>query len=284
MQRIFVLSLVFALAACGGGGGTDTPGAPGAGNGTPPGLPGGGGGNLTPNPGPQVALLVVSGHAFGVAPTYLDTTAGPFLTQALTNAGFTVETTYYEDGGGAAIGYVALLERLRFIRDNWIENRSNPTQIILVAHSHGGPWSHGATRDVPDAPVRLQVDLDTSSNGFALVHTAGEVNQLGGTPEEAYNIPLNVTCPVSNHPSQAGFSYDLEDVVFPSVEKHLEVRSGDIVLNPLNIEEYDERWNARLDATTTDLACHFSGTNHSEVHAPLGTTMPFVRDWILREL
>jgi len=287
VRRIIILGLVLVLTACGGGSGSANPTAPGATPGPGTGTGGtGSGGGTTPSPGPQVALLVVSGHAFGVAPTYLDASAGPFIAQALTTAGQTVETTYYEDGPGSAgaLGYADLLARLRFIRDTWINGRTNPTKIVLMAHSHGGPWSHGATRDVPDVPVRLQIDLDTSSNGFGLVHAANVVNLLGGSPEEAYNVQLTVTCPTSGHGSQAGFSYGLEDVVFPNVAKHFEVRSGEIVPNPLAFEEYDERWNARLNATTTDLTCYYAGTSHGEVHTPLGSTMPIVRDWVLANL
>ena len=94
-----------------------------------------------------------------------------------------------------------------------------------------------------------------------------------------------ITCPqYPNVGSESGFSYDIEDVVFDHVEEALEVRTGDIVPNPFELEEYDERWNARLDGSTDGLTCYFSASSHSEPIQPTGTTLPFVRDWILQRL
>ena len=125
MRLPLVFAVCLLLTACGGGGGgTDDAGGgstPGGGGGvTPPPAGGGGGGGTTLNPGPQIALLMVNGHAFGTLPNYLATATGPFLDGALVASGYTVETSYYVDD---AAGYAALLLKLQAILDTWITNR-----------------------------------------------------------------------------------------------------------------------------------------------------------------
>ena len=286
LMRAVLLMGGLALTACGGGAGDTDPAAPlpgDSGDGE-----GGGGGVLPPtaSPGPQIALLVVSGHSFNTIPSYLEGTAGPFLSAALGSAGYTVQTSYFTDdpGGGTPGGYAELLAKLQSIFEDWIDGRSDPTRIVIVPHSHGGVRTNAAIRASPLVPIRLLAGLDTSSNGWALVHP-GEGTAMGGEPIDAYVINATITCP--DYPavgSEAGFNYDLEDVIFGNVEEALEVRTGDVVINPLQFEEYDERWNARLDGSTVGLTCYFSNSSHMEPTLPTGTTLPFVRDWILGRL
>lgn len=277
----------FCLPGCGGGSGGEAPLAPmddpgddgGDGETEPPPTP-------TPNPGPQIALLMVSGHSFSTIPSYLEGTAGPFLETALLTAGYSVNTYYFTDdsGGGSPGGYADLVARLQSIFTDWIEGREDATRIVIVPHSHGGVRAHSGIRALPLVPVRLLTDLDVSSNGWSLVHP-GEGASMGGEPQDAYTINATITCPAyPTVSSEAGFSYDIEDVVFDHVQEALEVRTGDIVINPLQFEEYDERWNARLDGSTTGLWCYYSNSLHLEPTLPTGTTLPFVRDWILGRL
>ncbi len=253
----------------------------------------GGGGSAAPaeedpegNPGPQIALLLVSGHSFGTVPNYLATSAGPFLEAALEGAGYTVETSYFTDdpGGGSPGGYAELLVKLQAIRDEWMFGRTDPTRIVIVPHSHGGVRAHSALRAKPLVPVRLLVDLDTSSNGWPLVHP-GEDDALGGAPIDAHLIMDAVACTgFGLLTNESGPRFDVEDVVFDNVLEAFEVRTGDIVPNPLQIELYDERWNSRLDGSRRGLTCHYSETLHGEPTLPTGVTLPLVRDWILDRL
>ncbi len=280
--------LVLLGVGCGGGSsdgqaGTTTPGVP-----SNPGPGGPSPGGLTPNPGPQVALLVCSGHS-PLAPNYLATTAGPQLATAIQGGGYGLETTYFVDnaGGGATGGYAQLVAKLEQIRDDWIVGRSNPTRVVLVGHSHGCVRTHAAVRAVPDCPIRLLVDLDGSSVGWSLLTHGGENGSLGGAPEGAYNVNATITCPAYPNVPSAPPPFDLEDIVFANVQEAYEVRSGDVILDPLNLPqliEYDERWNARIDGTTTGLTCVYSGTNHSEVAVAGGTTLAAVQAWILTRL
>lgn len=290
MRRALFLFCVLLATACGGGGGgkgSDSGTQGGAGAGAGAGGSGGGGDGLTPNPGPQIALLMANGHSFGAAANYLAALTGPQLEGALLGAGYTVETSYFTDdhGGGSPGGYAELVAKLQQVRDEWINGRSGPTRIVIVAHSHGCVRAHAAIRAVPDCPVRLLVDLDGSSAGWSLTHAADNA-AMGGAPEGAYAINATITCPAFPAVTSAPPPFDLEDVVFDSVQEAYEVRSGDVLPNPANpfqFIEYDERWNARPDGSVTGLTCHFSGTPHAEVAAP-GVTLTLVEAWILTRL
>ncbi|MDJ0973762.1 MAG: hypothetical protein QNJ98_04825 [Planctomycetota bacterium] len=273
--RHAALLLLFVSVGCGGGGGTGDAGA-----GTVPGP--------TPNPGPQVALLVCSGFS-PFDPNYLEASTGPQLVAAIQGAGYSLEASYFADdlGGGAEPGYTDLVAKLEQIRDDWIVGQSNPTQIVIVSHSYGCVRSHAAVRAVPDCPVRMMVDLDGSSVGWTLLTHPGDNPTQGGAPEGAYGINATIVCPAHPTVPSAPPPFDLEDVVFPNVEEAYEVRSGALIVNPANpftLIEYDERWNARLDGSTTGLTCVFSGTDHSEVAQAGGTTLAGAQAWILARL
>ena len=247
----------------------------------------GGGGGTTPNPGPQIALLISNGHS-PILPNYLATATGPQLNGALVGAGYSVETSYFTDdlGGGTPGGYAELVAKLKQIRDQWILGRSNPTRVVVVAHSHGCVRAHAAIRAVPDCPIRLLADLDGSSAGWTLLAHPGDNAAIGGAPEGTYNIAATIVCAAYPAVPSAPPPFDLEDVVFLNVQECYEVRSGDVLPNPANpfqLIEYDERWNARPDGSTTGLTCYFSGTPHLEVASP-GPTLTLVQAWILARL
>ena len=290
MVRALTAFLVLLLVACGGSGADATKpsgDATGDGAGTDNGGNDAGGSNLTPNPGPQVALLMSNGHS-PLAPNYLVTLTGPQLQNAIFGAGYTIETSYFTDdvGGGTPGGYAEFVAKLQQIRDEWIVGRSDPTRVVIVGHSHGCVRSHAAIRAVPDCPVRLLVDLDGSSVGWSTFAHGSDNTVIGGAPEGAYNIAATITCPAHPTVTSAPPPFDLEDVVFSNVQEAYEVRSGDVILDPANLPNvipYDERWNARPDGTTGGLTCHFSGTPHAEVAAP-GVTLNAVQAWILNRL
>lgn len=261
-----VLALLLATACGGGGGGASESGVLG--------------------PAPDLALVFCSGHdLLGVDPTYLDVSAGPAVEAAVAGAGYSFESFHFADEIGGSAGYAGLVALLEAIRDEWIDGRAVPARVVVVAHSHGCVRTHAALRAVPDCPVRLLVDLDGSSNGWALVHGPAEAAAMGGGPVDAYDLGVDLEC--AAFPAIAdedGTLYDLEDVVPGSALEALEVRSGEIALNPFQPEPYDERWNARTDGTQVGLTCHYSATSHAEVHAAAGATMALVAAWILDRL
>jgi hypothetical protein len=261
--RIALATLVsVVLASCGGGGSS------------------GAGGALDLGPAPDVALLLVSGHDFsGGDPAYLRHDAGPEIAAALDGAGLDVAVSHFVDDTVASPpfgGYVDLVAMLEAIRDQWADDG---TLVVVVAHSHGGVWAHGAIRAVPTLPIDALVDLDCSSFGWDVSGHAGDSVFLGLEPADAYDVGVDVTNPAyPGVPSQPGGVYDLEDVVFDHVAFELEVRSAD---SPTGGERFDEKWNCRVSGTTTGLTGYYSGSSHAEVHQSGGTTLGVVTDWLL---
>lgn len=263
--RPLCLGAVLLLAACGGGG-ADPIVEPG------------------PEPyRPDIALLLVSGHDdFAPTAAYLALDAGPVLRDALVAAGRSVQVGYYVDDPDPvedSPGFYGLLADMRFLRDVWVPRG---TRVVLVAHSHGGVWAHAACRDVPGLAVECLIDLDCSSYGWEFVHV-GQESVLGGDPRGAYDIGLYFVPPgYESVPTETSGVYDYEDVVWPNVLAALEVRSGDSF--PIALEWYDEVWNVRRSGATNGLSYYFSDTDHSEVHAANGTTLPVVEAWLLERL
>lgn len=249
------LALCAHLAACGGGGG--------------------GGGPSEPS-NPDIALLFVSGHqgAFdgNASQSYLHQSgdAGPAIVANLLVAGYSLSVDYFADDGGSVGGYggfTQLLTAMSYIRDTWAPLG---TRTVVVCHSHGGVWAHEAIRKTPGLQVAALVDLDCSSYGWGTTGHNLDNGLIGWDPRDAWSI--------------GGVDYDSEDVVFGSVVRELEVRSGEVAPLSIFFEEYDEAWNRRLDDTTTGMTRHFSGTSHSEVHLEGGPTLPLVIDWILERM
>ena len=249
---------------------------------------GGGGGGDAPTP---VELVFVSGHFSLEAPatSSLDqpAKAGPFLIDALETAGYDVSASFFVDGDTEPQGLDDLVAHLRAIRDAAAARGGPVPAVIVVAHSHGGTRATAAVQAVPDLPIRMFVHLDTNSFAWTVVHDAADVAAIGGDPEGRFDLGIassSVLFPAA--PNEAGTTFDLEDVVFPSVQESLEVRTGDPapVFPPFPVEPIDEHWNLRLDGTTTGLSQLFTGTTHGEVVLASGTTMPQVRDWILARL
>ena len=288
-----LLLLLVLVTACGGGTGTPREAGPASGD-TGTGSGGEMGGGVTPSPEspvPDVVLIGIGGHSpLGQAATYLESSALPWLAGELVQAGYTVETHGFIDAATGTQGFSALLARLALIRDAYITGRRTVSRVVMLSHSHGGVWAHAATRDVPDCPIRCFVDLDTNSYGWGLAHTPDNA-VLGGSPDDTYTINVNVN--PGAYPaitSEAGFLYDLEDVIFPSVRDALEVVTADMVPSPANpfvFQRYDTRWNARLDGTTTGLTPLYAAVAHGEPALPPaqgGTTLVAVRDWVLARL
>ena len=203
----------------------------------------------------------------------------------LIDAGMTVETAYYVDDAntvGPYGGFYELVFDMEFVVENWAPLG---TRVVLVAHSHGGVWAHGAVRAVPDLTIHCQVDLDCSSYGWGTVGHDSQNAALGSDPRDDYYIDASVSYPsLASVPSQGGPLYDLEDVVFPNVMFNLDVRSGDDFPDLVSSEWYDETWNIRASATAEGLYGYYSGTSHSEVHLAGGTTLAIVRSWLRARL
>lgn len=271
---VVLLALVLLVAGCGGGGGGRSGGG------------GSGGGGGPPPPKQQIVLVCVSGHNGlldgNPSPSYLQYDAGPEIANDLEVAGYDVTPAYFADDAfavGAYGGYLDLVSYLEVLRDSFVPFGG---KVVVLAHSHGGVWAHGAIRAVPGLAVACEVDLDLSSYGWGIVGHDIDNGYLGGDPRDDYYLGVDYTVPAyPSVPSETGGWYDLEDVVFSNVARALEVRSGD---SPLGGEWYDERWNARADGTTTGLYYYYAATSHGAVHATGSPTLSLVRTWLRARL
>ena len=87
--------------------------------------------------------------------------------------------------------------------------------------------------------------------GIPLCHVTvwRDVQALGESPEDLLTIPVNVSVPTwPAVPSEPGFDYDVEDVVFPNVAAALEVVSGDVALDPATFDKAVGAYQAAVDA------------------------------------
>lgn len=229
--------------------------------------------SFVPNPA-DVSLVLSSGHPAGVASDaepYLafPGDAGPAIAASLVRSGLDVVSYAFVDhyyGTAQGPGQDDMVATLRAIRDRDVVGRAVPTRVVVVAHSHGGVRAHQAIADVPDLPVTLLVDLDTSSCDFNLAHL------LEHTPD-----PVGAW-------SIGGVAYDDEDVVWENVAFNLEVRSGELCYFSILGELFDDSYNVRDDGTHTGLYFYESNTSHGEVHDGDGATVAIVIDWILDRL
>ena len=201
-----------------------------------------------------------SGGLGSASACYLSQSAVPCLGAALRQAGFVVREHEY---GNSEIDYARLVSDLRMLGGTPGLQRS---KVILAAHSQGGVWAHAATRAVPTSTIDIEIDLDTTSYGWALRRTPSI-----GDPRNAYVE------------RRTGARYDLEDVVFPNVALDLEVRSGEYAIGGFSRELYDEQANLAL-AGSTRITTWIVGTTHAEVHQGDGATMRRVATWVAAHL
>lgn len=265
MKRLIFCAIAL-LAGCGGGG-----------DGAEEELP----------PPPDLAIFFVSGHTgiFDGEPSesYLHESAGPDILVALSDAGYTFEYGNYVDDAynvGGFGGFQAMLADMTYVRDELVPRG---TRVLVIAHSHGGVWAHGAISLFPEMTITCAVDLDTSSYGWAATGHDSQNSFLGGDPRNRYTSDVLVSYPqYPNAPSDSSGFYDLEDMVFLNTRFALEVRSGEFA--PGGDELYDEKWNIRIDDTTDGLYGYYSDTSHSEVHQAGSATMTVVKAWLLERL
>ena len=223
---------------------------------------------------PDVALLIANGDAHesadGGAPADLSHDAGPFLAHLLAVRGLEVTTSVFADTDETApdAGYTGMVAKLAAVRDAGVTGRTFPTRVVVVGFGHGSVRAHAAIRDVPDAPVAVQIDLDGTANGWAA--QGHDTAAIGGDPVGAVAV---LTVP-----------YDLNDVVFPNVAESLDVHSASLTPDSLTgggpQVPYDERTHRRLDGGVDGVFRLDTTTTHDELHDVFGTTLPRVGRWL----
>ena len=175
-------------------------------------------------------------------------------------------------------GFLQLEGRLNTAYADWIRGRSNPTRIVLLAHSHGVVWTHALTRAHREVPISAMIDLDgvcdfweMDNRRFIQAHLA----RLGHNP---WSFNLADSC---GSVRVGNLRYDLKDVVYPNVQANLEVQSvhllgggGTVVANA----PYDGLQNIRTDGSRQNIQTYRSESEtHSAVSSPSGKALAWVR-------
>jgi len=198
--------------------------------------------------------------------------------------------SYYDDLDGdgqlgpddamLANGFLFLLDHIDWVVANWIADFDNPTQVVVVAHSHGGVWAHSALMLRPELPVDVLIDLDThglcwendlscAAGGDSWQSLLGQhVDESGtdwafdvGAAEGAWSIP------------GLDSLQDIEDVVPDSVVVNLEAQTDDW-------PDSDAQPNHRLDGSATDIETELFFEGHASMTEPTSQAMR----WVLERL
>ncbi len=270
MKYLFFAALAL-LCSCGGGGG--------GGESAPL--------RLRPAGTPDVVILSVSGRCgnplFCDAPidnvAYLgapgDASAAiaqAFLAggRSVSRADFIASMYSYDDSGDGTAdrrGFLDLVETLSSIQQQWISDYTNPTRIVLLAHSHGCVWAHIATSVLPEVPIDYLISLDGDCLYWETDYPPDITSYFtqNGNP---FSWDIRNPC---DHWLVPGVldAADTEDVVWPNVAVNLEVRSSGIV--------GDYQINHRTTGSRENVFTHDSPTDeHEDVHDPLGESIPWV--------
>ncbi len=262
--------------------------------------------NLRPDDAPDVLILSVSGHNlwFGLSPECtgtgynceyllqrgtLDAIGQVFLNRGYGVEGWThVDELYdqYEDIDGDGqeeivdFGFLALLDEIDWVVENWIADFDNPTRVIVVAHSHGGVWAHSALMLRPSLPVDVLIDLDSN----ALCWEEDFACALNGDNwQSAINDYVDYYAPDWWFDvGDAGDSWlvpgldalqDIEDVVPDSVLLNLEVHGSTLLA-------YDNQFNYRRDGSLTGLWANYFDESHRDITLPGSDAMQWVAESI----
>jgi len=277
MKKIHVL-LVLALAplACGGGGGTAPP-------------------TLDPDVQPDVVILSISGHE-GALNAVLCTSEDNYsylgepgeavdaVIQAFVDVGMSVQYQHFSDrlaapdanGDGVPdnpdrLGFVEFLDTMENVYRWWIEGQADPTQLVIVAHSHGTNWAHIATSIKDYIPVSYLVTLDGICLLWECEHQQAVADWVAANSLQ-YSWDISRPCDVWNIPGQP-LPMNTKDVVFPSVAINLEVQSTDLVTS-------DCCDNYRLDGSLTGISTFITPEGHNELRPSSSVAMTWVADQI----
>ena len=229
---------------------------------------------LTPRGTVQAVASVLearglSVQGYGVAAA-LTTHQPKRVVQAQIGAGKTVSAT--QDG------FVQLEEHLLAADRDWIRGRSNPTRIVLLAHSHGVVWTHALARAHPEVPIAVMIDLDGICDFWESDNRRSIQDYVRGQGHTPWTFDLADSC---GSVRVGHLRYDLKDVVYPNVAVGLEVQSqrllsrqdGSFVANL----PFDSLQNIRPDGSRTGLSMYRApGETHSRISYPASRAVTWV--------
>lgn len=233
---------------------------------------------LTPRGTVQAVASVFEARGLSVqvyaAASHLGLHTPTTISQTQAGAGNTVAATQQ--------GFVQLEDRLTQAEQNWVRGRSNPTRIVLLAHSHGVVWSHVLARAHPEVQIAAMIDLDGVCDFWETDHRQDirtYIRTLGRNP---WSFDLADSC---GSVRVGHIRYDVKDVVFPNVVSDLEVQSARLLGRPdgsfMANFPFDSLQNVRLDGSREGVQTFRSESDtHSAVSYPRSRAMA----WVLSRL
>lgn len=221
---------------------------------------------LTPRGTVQALAAALEAHGLSVTSYAVASNLGQHTPRTISQAQVGVGRSV------AAIqdGFLQLEARLNTAYTDWIQGRSNPTRIVLLAHSHGVVWTHALARAHPEVPIATMIDLDGVCDFWETDNrrqVQAYVSQQGHNP---WSFDLADPC---GSVRVGNVRYDLKDVVYPNVAVNLEVQSqrlvgregGSVIAN----FPFDGLGNVRSDGSRTGVVTFRSaGETHSVVSRP----------------
>ena len=229
---------------------------------------------LTPRGTVQAVAAVLEARGLSVqtdaAASHLGLHTPGAVSQAQAGAGNAVAATQQ--------GFVQLEERLTQAEQQWVRGRSNPTRIVLLAHSHGVVWSHALARAHPEAQIAAMIDLDGVCDFWETDHRQDIQARLRTLGRNPWGFDLADSC---GSVLVGHIRYDLKDVVFPNVVSDLEVQSARLLGRPdgsfMANFPFDSLQNVRLDGSRTGIQTYRSPSDtHSSVSRPGSRAMAWV--------
>jgi len=121
-------------------------------------------------------------------------------------------------------GFLQLEAKLRQVYTDWIWGRSNPTQVVLVGHSHGVNWTHQFARAHPEIPIAYLIDFDGISSAWESDNKSFIESYYAQQGKNPWPIALEKAAQVIPVEGAKDL-FDSKDVVPNNVKYNLELRS-----------------------------------------------------------
>lgn len=175
-------------------------------------------------------------------------------------------------------GFLQLEDHLNAAYISWIHGRSNPTRIVLLAHSHGVVWTHALTRAHPEVPISAMIDLDGVCDFWRMDNRRFIQDHIATVGHNPWGFNLANSC---GSVRVGNLRYDIKDVVYPNVQADLEVQSVHLLGGSENVvanAPYDSLQNIRTDGSRQGIQTyHSENETHSAVSNPNGKALAWVK-------
>lgn len=197
-----------------------------------------------------------------------------FDASAFVDTHYSAVTGLYEPGYADADTY------LQHVEQDWIANFSNPTQVVLLAHSHGTDWASLLAWNHPEVHFAYFIYLDAICFLWPADNMINQPLVQDYYHQRGQNMPWPLE--ITGTPCDLSFqglsgTWDLKDVVPWNVDYGLEVRSENFLPN----YTWDPTPNIRPDGSTTNLASFYSAY---ETHDDVSKAGSAAVNWVVQEI